>query len=83
MTTGAMIVLVCAIGIAAYFLLRYLEGDLTIQSIEEVQRNSYNVSTVNSITGDNEIPRGKMTRVVYKITYQSKRIKFKTESYSH
>jgi len=49
---------------------------------EEVDRNTYDVTLKNNITG-NEIPSGKETKIVQKITYDNGKVKYKTITYSH
>ena len=61
----------------AYFFLRYLEGDFSIKSIEEISKKVYDVS-LTSMYGGKDIPKGQETIIVNKITYESGRIKYKT-----
>jgi len=79
-TTNFLILLIF-LSIVCYFIARFIQGDLSIESSELISENTYDVTKINIIGF--EIPNGQLTKVVYKITYKSKRIKYVTKEYKH
>ena len=64
-----------------YLMVKYLDGDYSIIKTEEVDRNTYTVYNIDF--HGNRSCSGKETRIVYKITYGSNKIKYKTKKYKH
>ena len=60
-----------------YLLNRTIEGDFTILTTEEIKNQTY----LNH--NENGKFTGRETFIVYKITYVSGKIKFKTKSFKH
>ncbi len=80
MILGA-ITLIVFLFIFVIMFIKYLRGDFDIQTIEEVERNTYMVNDYDWY--GNKYNGGRATRIVNKITYQSGKIKYKTHEYRH
>jgi len=53
-----------------------------IVKTEEIENDTYDTSLVHKNTGF-EIPNGKETRIVQKLTYKNGKIEYKTITYKH
>ena len=74
------IVLSIVLPISCFFLIRFIQGYYSIESIEEITSQDYDVTKGNPILGY-VIPAGKIRRITYKYVYESKRIKFVTKEF--
>ena len=74
------IVLSIVLPISCFFLLRYLEGYYSILSVEEISTKEYNTAKPDIFIGK-YVPTGTVRRIVYKYTYENKRIKFVTKEF--
>ncbi len=61
--------------------LMYLDGYWVIIKTEIISEDTYDVIKSSPIWGD--IPSGRLTKIVTKITYKNGREKYKTHSYKH
>jgi len=79
-TTSVFIIWIFVL-IFARLLLRYLDGDFSIDKVEIIKNETYTVSGRDS--HGQYIGKGEETRIVEKITYESNRVKYKATKFRH
>ena len=78
--TIAFITLAITLGICGILMIKYLEGDFTIQEVEVIEK--FTIDNINYIEHNVE-NLSKTTYVTQKITYDSNKVVYKTIHYLH